>query len=326
MNKRERVLAAVHGERPDRIPVSFWRHWPKVDQTAEGLAKAVAAWQSTYDFDLVKVTPTSGYCIEDWGARFVDRGNREGTRDYVQRPIKQARDWESLWPLDLKSGVLGRELQALRLIRAKVGPDVFVLQTLFSPLTLARNLAGEELLLSHLRDHAQEVRRGLAIIADTYGRYAQECLRAGADGFFFATLCATTDFMSEDEYGEFGVPYDRHVLGAVADTAGVILLHIHGFNIMFDLLAHAYPVHILNWHDRRTSPSLAEARQRTRLALMGGVSEWQTLTEGTPQQVETEVRDAIAQTGGKGFLLGAGCVVPTDVPEANLRAARAAVG
>jgi uroporphyrinogen decarboxylase len=59
---------------------------------------------------------------------------------------------------------------------------------------------------------------------------------------------------------------------------------------------------------------------------MGGVSEWQTLTEGTPQQVETEVRDAIAQTGGKGFLLGAGCVVPTDVPEANLRAARAAVG
>lgn len=325
MNKRQRVLAAIDGERPDRAPIALWRHWPLVDQTAEGLAAAVAEWQIKYDFDLVKVTAASGYSIEDWGARFEQRGNRDGTRDYVDRPIKAVRDWGKLWPLDVRQGVLGRELRALRLIRARVGPDVFVLPTLFSPLSLARNLAGEELLLESMRNHPQELRRALAIITDTFARYAAECVRSGADGVFFATQCATRDLLTEDEYEEFGVPYDRHILGAVDGISRLSLLHIHGVNIMFDLLTQAYPVQVVNWHDRLTSPSLAAARGKTRLALMGGLSEWRSLAEGTPEQVTAEVRDAIAQTGGTRYLAGAGCVIPIDTPEANISAARAAV-
>jgi len=325
MNKRERVMAAVHGDKPDRTPIALWRHWPGVDQTPQGLAEAVLAWQATYDFDFIKVTPTSGYASEDWGARFVNKGNREGTREYVDRPVKLARDWENLWPLDTKAGVLGRELQALRLIRAKAGPDIVILQTIFSPLSVARNLAGDAVLLSHLSEHPKAVSHALSIIADTYGRYAQECLRAGADGIFFATQCATYDYLSEEQYLEFGIPCDRHILGGVAEKSSLVLLHIHGLNIMFDLLSHAYPVHVLNWHDRRTSPSLNEARMRVHGAIMGGLNEWRTLVEGTPQQVADEVHDAIRQTGGRGFIAGAGCVVSTDTPEANLRAARAAV-
>jgi uroporphyrinogen decarboxylase len=325
VNKKERVLAAVHGVRPDRMPVALWRHWPKEDQTAEGLAKATLGWQAAYDFDLIKVTPTSGYAVEDWGVKFADLANREGTREYAGRPIKHARDWEGLWPLNVRAGVLGRELQALRLIRAKAGPDIFILQTLFSPLTLARNLAGDEVWITHLREHPQDLRRGLAIISDTCARFAQECLRSGADGIFFATRCASRDVLTEEEYEEFGIPYDRHVLGAVAEQAQLIMLHIHGLNVMFDLLAHAYPAHIINWHDRRTAPSLTDARKRTRLALMGGLNEWGTMAEGTPEHVAAEVRDAIAQTGGHGFLVGAGCVVPVDTPAENLKAARAAV-
>ncbi len=325
MTKRQRVMAAVHGEHPDRVPVALWRHWPKDDLTAEGLAQAVVAWQQTYDWDFVKVTPASGYAVEDWGVGMVDRGNREGTREYTRRVIKQPGDWEKLWPLDITDGVLGRQLQSLRLIRARLGPDVHIFQTFFSPLSLARNLAGDATFLRHLREHPAELRRGLAIISDTHARFAEECLRSGADAAFFATQCATYDMLTEDEYEEFGIPYDRHVLGAVADAAELVLLHIHGLNIMFSLLAHAYPVHILNWHDRRTAPSLADARLRTRLALMGGVNEWQTLVSGAPQDVEAEARDAIRQTGGRGFLLGAGCVIPIDVPDANLRALHAAV-
>ena len=325
MTKRERVLAAVHGEQPDRIPVAFWRHWPGADLTAEGLADAVVAWQQAYDWDLVKVTPASGYAVEDWGVGFVDKGNREGTREYTKRVIRQPRDWETLWPLDVTVGVLGRQLQALRLIRARLGPDIHIFQTFFSPLSLARNLAGDATFFRHLREHPDHLRRGLAVISDTHARFAQECLRAGADGVFFASQLASRDLLSEDEYEEFGVPYDRHVLGAAAGDAELILLHIHGLSIMFSLLAHAYPVHILNWHDRRTAPNLADARLRTHLALMGGINEWQTLAPGQPDQVEAEVRDAVQQTGGRGYLVGAGCVIPIDVPDANLRAVRSAL-
>jgi uroporphyrinogen decarboxylase len=325
MTKRERVLAAVHGDKPDRTPISLWRHWPTDDQKAESLATSVLSWQATYDFDLIKVTPASGYAEEDWGSHFVDEGNREGTRQRADRPVKKLSDWDKLRPLDARSGVLGRELQALRLMRAKAGPDLFILQTIFSPLTIARKLAGDQLWLNTLRDHPQDLRRALSLIAETYGRFTEECLRNGADGVFFATQCASYDTLTEDEYTEFGIPYDRHVLGVAADKGSLTLLHMHGMNIMFDLLAGAYPVNILNWHDRLTPPTLAQARKSARVALMGGINEWHTLVDGTPEQVAAEVKEAIAATGGRGFLAGAGCVVPIDTPEANLRAAREAV-
>lgn len=325
MNKRERMWAAARGERVDRIPVALWRHFPNDDQDAASLAKAVTNWQTTFDWDMVKVTPASGYTVEDWGARFVPRGNREGTRECIRRPVQHPRDWESLWPLNVNEGVLGRELEALRLVRAAVGPDVVVAQTVFSPLTVARSLAGEECWLSHLRDHPLEVRHGMSIIADSYARFAEACLHHGADGIFFATQCATTDLLTEDEYAEFGIPYDRHVMGAFVGPKVLSILHIHGFNIMFDLLASTYPVDIINWHDRRTAPTLSEARGVTRRGLMGGINEWQTLIWGSPAEVQAEVQDAIAHTGGRGYIVGAGCVVPIDIPERNLRAARSSV-
>ena len=43
-----------------------------------------------------------------------------------------------------------------------------------------------------------------------------------------------------------------------------------------------------------------------------------------PEDVAAEVRDAIAQTGGRGHIVTTGCVTPVDAPEANIRAAIAA--
>jgi len=64
---RERMERVILGEKPDRIPISFWRHFPIDDQTPEGLAKALIDFQKRYDFDFVKVTPSSSFCLYDWG-------------------------------------------------------------------------------------------------------------------------------------------------------------------------------------------------------------------------------------------------------------------
>jgi uroporphyrinogen decarboxylase len=116
------------------------------------------------------------------------------------------------------------------------------------------------------------------------------------------------------------------VLDAIrAAKADFTFLHIHGLDVYFDLLAR-WPVQVLNWHDRRTPPSLKDARAKHSGALAGGINEWDTLSAKSPQEVETEVRDAIAQTGGRGHILAAGCVIPVDTPEANLGAVRQALG
>jgi uroporphyrinogen decarboxylase len=65
---------------------------------------------------------------------------------------------------------------------------------------------------------------------------------------------------------------------------------------------------------------LKEARGKWKGALAGGINEWDTLAAKSREAVIAEARDAIAQTGGRGFILTAGCVIPVDTPEENIRA------
>lgn len=322
MTKRERVYAAIDGKPVDRPPAALWRHFPQDDQQADTLAQAHVAFLKAYDWDFLKVTSASGFYGDDWGLKSSYRPNREGVRHYTDRPIKRETDWPKLRRLDVTAGVYGRELKALRLIR-KALPDEIILSTLFSPLSIARTLAGETALLRYLRDSIDETHEGLDIITEATARFAEECLAAGADGLFFATQCASTAYMTIEEYEEFARPYDLRVLEA-ARHAEIILLHIHGERIMFEQLID-YPVHIINWHDRRTPPTLKEARAQFSGTIAGGVDAVDTIGKGTPEQVTAEVKEAIAQTGGSKFLVTAGCVIPIDAPEANVRAVRQAV-
>ncbi len=322
MTGRERVQAAISGKSVDNTPITLWRHFPQDDQKAESLAAAHIAFQRRYQWDLLKVTPASGYYGDDWGLRAGYRPNREGTRHYADRPIKKPGDWTHLKRLDVSSGVYGRELHALRLIREAL-PGEIILSTIFSPLTIARTLSGEQALVRYLRESPDTLHKGLEVITDVTARFAAETLASGADGIFFATQCASTEYLAIEEYAEFGRPYDLRVLEADG-AAEVRLLHLHGASIMFDALTD-YPVEIVNWHDRKTPPTLADARTRFSGCLAGGINEWETLTTGTPDQITAEIRDAITQTGGIRHIVAAGCVIPVDVGEDRLRSARDAV-
>jgi uroporphyrinogen decarboxylase len=320
MTHRERIAAAIAGEKMDKIPIALWRHFPQADQSAQGLAEAAIAFQKRFDFDLVKVTPASGYPAEAWGAKLQPKDNEEGTRDYLSRPIHTSTDWHSLQPLDVRQGVLGRELRALKLVRTGVGPKVPVLETIFSPLTIAKQLSGE-LWLKSLREDPGALEAGLKIIAETTARFAQASLESGADAIFFATQLASHDLLSIEEYRTFGLEYDRQVLDAVRNKAAFILLHLHGTNPMFELLDE-YHAQIINWHDRRTQPSLKQAKELLRTgALLGGLDEWGALSRGNQKDVLVQAQDAIVQTAGRRLILGAGCVTLITTPETNIKAA-----
>ncbi len=321
MTHRERIEAAVRGERPDRVPVALWRHFPGDDQKAERLAQAHVAFYRTYDVDLLKVTPASGYYGDDWGLRGGYKPNREGVRSYTDRPVRKAADWGRLRRLDVSQGVYGREVHAIRLIADAVGGEVPVLETTFSPLSIARTLAGEQATVRYLREDPEDLHRGLEIVTEVTCEFVRAVLAAGADGIFFSTQMATTDLVTREEYEEFGRPYDLRVLDAAGGA--LALLHLHGVHVMFDLFVD-YPVQVLNWHARETPPGIAEARAQGATCVACGLDAWGTLAGGTPEAVAQEVRDAIAQTQGRGHIVTTGCVMPVDTPDANIRAAIAA--
>jgi uroporphyrinogen decarboxylase len=322
MSKRQRLEATFAGEAVDRPAVALWRHWPVDDQTGDNLARAALDFQRTYDFDFIKVTPSSNYCLADFGAETYWEGNQEGTRSWGPRVIQSYEDWTKLQPLDPHAGLLGEVIKANSAIGQSVGEEVPFIQTIFNPLSQAKNLAGERL-LSDIRQHPDAVKAGLATITESILRFVDALEPTGAAGIFLAVQHASYDQLTEAEYREFCQPLDLQILAA---TEGMWfnLVHLHGVNVMFDLVA-AYPAQVINWHDVETPPSLGEAKSRTDKALCGGLRQWETMLRGTPEMVQAEAKVAFEATGGQRFILGTGCVTPITAPTCNILAARQVV-
>lgn len=323
MNHRQRLEATLSGAPTDHVPVALWRHFPVDDQSAATLAEAVLEFQRVYDFDFVKVTPASSYCVKDWGVQDEWRGSTEGTRDYTRYVIHHPDDWVKLQPLDPYQGALGEQLSCLQWIISELEPHTPVIPTIFSPLAQAKNLAGRELLITHLRQYPEAVHSGLRVIAESTRRFIEAASKIGISGVFYAVQHAQYSLLSQDEYLAFGKPYDLSVLD-VARGLWLNVLHLHGAHVMFDLFIN-YPVAVINWHDRETEPDLLLGQKRFPGVVCGGLQREQTLVLGTPEQVIAEARDAISVTNGKKLILGTGCVVPITAPRANLFAARRAV-
>lgn len=316
---RERLEACLSGGKLDRPPTALWRHFPVDDQLPETLAAATLHWQQQYDWDLVKVTPASSFCLKDWGVNDAWRGNSEGTREYVKRVVVEPKDWGKLPVIAPNFPHLDAQIKCLSLIRKNLPGDTPLIQTIFSPLAQAKNLAGGDALLLHLRENPEAVKKGLAVIAETTRRFITTALKTGIDGIFYAVQHAQADLLTEAEYVEFGRALDLHVLEATKPL-WLNMLHLHGENVYFDAVAD-YPVQVINWHDRDTAPSLVEGMDRFPGVVCGGLG-IETMVYGNAATVKSEATEAIEQTAGRRLILGTGCVVPIITPHGNLMAAR----
>jgi uroporphyrinogen decarboxylase len=323
MTKRERIVATLARRPVDRPAVAFWRHVPDCDHDPKLLADAMLAFHRRFDLDLIKVMSSGVYCVEDWGCRVAYTGSPNGAKRCTEHAVRTPVDWERIRPLDPGLGAFGRELEAVRLIVRGRGDDAPVLHTVFSPLTIARKLAGDRL-REDCRSAPAAVGQALDAIRETATRHALAALAAGADGLFFATQTATPETCTAEEYATWEAPWMARMLEALQSRSSFTLLHAHGSDIYFDAVA-GLPAHALNWHDRRTKPSLAEAKARLGGAVVGGLAEWETLRRGPREAIGAEVRDAIRQTQGVGLIVAPGCVLPLDLPDAHLDVVVAAV-
>ncbi len=323
LSDRQRLEQCLSGARPDRTPVALWRHFPVDDQNPHTLAAAVAHFQKDYDFDLIKVTPASSYCIKDWGVEDEWKGNPEGTREYTVHTIRRPEDWGNLPVLEPSRGHLAEQLTCLKQLSAEFGQETPILETIFSPLAQAKNLIGREDLLVHLRKYPDAVHAGLQKITEGILRYVESASQAGIAGIFYAVQHAQYGLLSTEEYERFGKPYDLKILEA-AQGLWLNLLHLHGNDVMFDLLKD-YPVAIVNWHDQQTPPSLAEGQKAFKGVVCGGLRQWETMVLGSNENVHAEARAAIAATQGQRFILGTGCVVPITAPHGNIATVRRCV-
>jgi uroporphyrinogen decarboxylase len=325
MTKLQRINAALHNQGVDRPPVSLWRHFFECERSAEDLAGAMLAFHRKYDWDWMKVNPRASYHVEDWGVK-TDYGNGGPTDKptVVEYPIHSASDWAKLKPLSPSEGVLDEQIEALERIGEALGGETYFIETIFNPLSIAADLVeSNQALLDMMNSDPQAVKGALDVIADTYANFAAECIKAGACGIFFATTdWASHDLLTEEQWEEWGRPYDLRVLKAVQDAPFNVLHVCKNNNMLFNLAD--YPVHAINWAvGSPGNPTLRDVQSNTNKTVIGGYMN-ETLQKGSHARVVSEARSAREQTGGRRWMLGPACSIPVDCPEENVRAARTA--
>ncbi len=325
MTHWERIRATLRGQETDRVAVSMWRHFYGSETSAQSLAEAMLAFQTKFDWDFVKVNPRASYHAEGWGLGVKYEGDHEPT--VIQTPIKEPDDWLKLEVLPLDRGVLREHLEAVELIAKGLNKEVPFLMTVFTPLSIAADLApSEEIFLQYLREHTDKVRHALDVLTETFIRFSRACLNRGASGLFYATTSwATSDKMPAEEYLALARPYDLKLLNALP-PAEFNILHVCKQHNFLRFLQD-YPVQAFNWDVRGSgNPSLAEGSGIVEgKIVIGGLRHGKHLVEATPKQLAGEVDDLKVSMGKNGWILGGGCTFMPETPEINLFTIREAV-
>jgi uroporphyrinogen decarboxylase len=323
--KHVRIAAALAGERPDRLPLGLWVHFPDRDGEPAALAHATIDFYRRYDLDFIKITPRMAGAIEDWGAELGSYHPTRGFYLIAQRPIHEPDDWYGLTRVAPDRGAQAAQLETLRLVKAELGNEAPIVMTLFAPSMAASFVADDTTFTRHLREAPAALAAGLHTIAQTTADFGLAALEAGADGIFFSIKHASGRVLEHASYDALDRTFDRPVAQTLHERSTLTIVHIHGGELDFDRFA-AYPMHALSWYDRVDGPQLDRARAALPgIAFAGGIDHERTLMLGTPEEIKAEVADAAAQTGGRRLVVAPGCTLPIVVPHESLRAVREAV-
>jgi len=307
------------------VPVSFWLHNFAAENSARELTDETVRLYRAFDWDFLKPQSRATCFAEMWGMQ-IEPSTRQKVMPGVRRhALRDTREFGALQPADAQQGALAEQLRAMLAIRSAVGPEVPIVATIFAPLMVATYLlpGGRDDVLRLMREDPAAFDRGLAAIGATLTGFAGNCVAAGIDGIFYATTLATQTLMSADECRRFQRPHDLAILDA-AQSAPFNIMHVCGDHTRFDEFTD-YPVSVFSWAATPGNPTLAQVRDRTGRAVLGGLPGKPQIGGLRPEALVERARASIAETGGRRHLLGPDCSINPGTPDALLRAVGEAV-
>ncbi len=326
MTGRQRVEAALALSVADRPPVGAWGHTFREEWSPEALAGITVERARRFDWDFVKFQPRASCFAEAFGSVYHPSGHSLRAPVLIRPAVPDLEAWTSVELVNAKA--LDDQVDSIGMVVRELGPNVPVIQTVFSPITVGGYLVGksQSRVVRELRNRPETVGSALERIADGLLDLSRRSVEAGAAGIFYAISgYAGRKVMSEAVYRDLVLRYDLTVLRALPKAAWFNVLHLCGSHLNFGL-ARDLPSHAVSWSiHNQGNPSLADGREIAGRAVMGGLSQRATLVYGPPPKIQGEARRAVEETGGRGLLLAPGCSVPPRVREANLAAMVAAV-
>jgi MtaA/CmuA family methyltransferase len=295
----------------DACGVSF----PQAHLHADAMAELALAGHAILGFDTVMPE----YSVHQEAAALgceVDWGDRERMPDSRNFPYEDFSDVEI--PADLlERPSVKVVLDALSILRRRVGGSVAIVGKVMGPWTLSYHMAGTQNLLLHVgMGETAKVKKMLRQLMPVTIDFARAQFQAGADVVVLADH-ATGNLVGAYHYRDFLLPIHQEI---TAQISGPLILHVCGnCSDRLELFADAgFDGYHFEWQvDARN----AVERIGGRLALIGNVNNPQVLYQGTPTEVHQQVRYAI-EAGV--HIIAPECAIPLATPLENLKAIVAA--
>lgn len=308
MNKIDVLKELVAGRPPEKPLASFWGHFFKEEQHWETLLEITVQFQLAWDWDFVKINPSSCFIAEEWGNRYEKYDDRK--QKLLHHRVAKPEDFMDLRPLPVRSGLPGDHLKVIKGLKERL-PEVPLIMTIFSPLSYAGRLCGShETLAGWIKQdiHESKIKEGLRRITQSIIEYSLACLEEGCHGIFYATTeWGDTTLLDAKGYEEFGMSNDLEILRAVKDGSIFTILHVcRSKNRLKDLLH--YPADALSWDGlHESNPSLKEIAAASGKIILGGISQDLLDNSRNLDRLEKEIEEFCREMKGCRAILGPGC-------------------
>jgi len=324
MTSKRRFIGGLMGGRFDRIPVCnptsvatvesqelTGAYFPEAHTDAKKAATLAAAGYELLGYDTIMPyfsvhigSPALG-CEMDWG----DRQTMPST---VTSPYKDDKDIEVPTEEErYEVYSIKAVVDAIKILREKY-PDVGIIGKVMGPWTLGYNGFGVQNFLLQTIKNSEMVKTSLEKLAEISVMFANLQIKAGADAICFPDQ-ATGDLVSPEMYHEFLTNLHSRITPRIGAP---LILHICGNTVKRAQWFHQEGFDAFHWDTKSDLPSLRRSIGN-KVTLVGGVSNINSLLQGTPEDVKREARCSI-ENGNE--LLAPECAIPIQTPNANLKA------
>jgi len=327
MTGRERVLALIEGREVDHLPLMPITMMFAADQCGvryrdyvtdhRVLAQAQVHTAGKFGFDYVSAISDPAREATDLGAAIEWFEDQPPAIVESRALLADKRALARLKPPDVYGG--GRmhdRVKGVALLKERVGADKIVEGWVEGPCAMGADLRGINTLMLDFLDDPGFVRDLFDFAIEMELTFARAQFEAGAD--LIGVGDAAASLVGPKIYEEFVWPYERKLIDGLRAMEGRVRLHICGrtrrlFPGMGRLGAEIVD---LDW-----PAPLDEARRviGPDQVLLGNIDPVEVLRNGTPECVSAAIAECHRQAGPR-YIVGAGCEVVRDTPEANLRA------
>ena len=309
MNKRERVIAAFHGQEVDHVPVCMWQHVPPEYWADDDLfaKKQLAAYKNT-DVDFMKL---SGDKYFGWPSPVL-KGIEKADELYNLEPLGENHPW-----------IRGQVQRACKVIDALNG-DCVALQLVFVPISCLRLAVGYPMMMKLIRENPDAMKHALSAIAEDQKALVKGLIqKAGVDGIFYSVQNGEIDRFTAEEYRDWLTPSDKAVLDYANSISDMNAIHFCAWEAIPNRLSvwEDYKAPVVSWSRYFDIMDIQEAKKRFGCTVWGGFDNrpGTFLYTATKEEIEREVASLIEQGGKQGYILGADCSLNGALPEERIR-------